>query len=142
MKTILMIEDEAMLAELFGEYVQLIPESEFLGAYSDAAKAYSTCLEKKPDAIVLDIRLPGVNGLEMLTRLRRDVPQAKVIVFSGSLDAHSVRMALEGDAHGFVEKAHGMAELNKGIMCALEGGRYYSSGAQDYVNRLKKDRED
>lgn len=133
----MMVEDEGMLSELFGEYVLMIPEVEYLGCCSDGETALRECLEKKPDLIVQDIRLPGVNGLDMLKKFRKDLPGTKVIVFSGSLDAHSVRVALEGDAHGFVEKSYGLAELNKGIELVLSGERYFSEGAQDYVNKLK-----
>lgn len=136
-KKILMVEDEAMLSELFGEYVQMIPDVEYLGCCDDGTIALSRCLELRPDLIVQDIRLPGVNGLDMLKALRRELPEAKVLVFSGSLDAHSVRVALQGDAHGFVEKAYGLAELNKAIESVFAGNRYYSAGAQDYVSKLK-----
>jgi DNA-binding NarL/FixJ family response regulator len=132
-----MIEDEGMLAELFGEYVQMVPDSEFLGVCSDGRLALGRCIETQPDVVILDIRLPGVTGLEMLTQIRREVPQARVLVFSGSLDAYSVRVAMEGDAAGFVEKSYGMAELLKAIGEVTAGRRYYSAGAQDYVNKLK-----
>jgi DNA-binding NarL/FixJ family response regulator len=137
MKTILMVEDEGMLSELFGEYVLMLPDMQYLGCCNDGSIALQRCLELHPDIIVLDIRLPGVNGLDMLRQLRKLLPETKVLVFSGSLDAHSVRMALDGDAHAFVEKAYGLTELNNAIMEVVAGRRYYSKGAQDYVTRLK-----
>jgi DNA-binding NarL/FixJ family response regulator len=137
MKTILMVEDERMLSELFVEYVAMLPDVQYLGYVSDGRVALDRCLEQKPDIIILDIRLPGVNGLEMLRKLRKALPDSKVIVFSGSLDAYSVRMALDGDAHGFVEKAYGLTELNIGITEVMKGNRYYSQGAKDYVEKLK-----
>jgi DNA-binding NarL/FixJ family response regulator len=136
MKTIMMVEDEGMLSELFVEYVQMLPDVKYLGCVSEGHLAMKRCLELKPDIIILDIRLPGVNGLEMLRRIRKELPESKVIVFSGSLDAYSVRMALNGDAHGFVEKAYGLTELNNGIMEVMKGNRYYSQGAKDYVDKL------
>jgi DNA-binding NarL/FixJ family response regulator len=137
MKTILMVEDEGMLSELFVEYVAMLPEVRYLGSCSDGVTALKRCLAEKPDIIILDIRLPGVNGLEMLRKIRKELPESKVIVFSGSLDAYSVRMALDGDAHGFVEKAYGLTELNNGIMEVMSGNRYYSQGAKEYVERLR-----
>ncbi len=133
-----MIEDEGMLSELFGEFVQMLPDVEYLGCCSDGHTALDCCMSKKPDLVILDIRLPGISGLDMLRKIRKGLPSTKVIVFSGSLDAYSVRMALEGDAHGFVEKAYGLAELNKGIIAVLRGERYFSQGAQDYVAKLRE----
>ena len=140
MKTVLMIEDEGMLSELFTEYVQMLPDVKYLGCVNDGTIALKRCLELKPDVIVQDIRLPGVNGLEMLKQIRRNMPDTKVLVFSGSLDAYTVRMALEGDAHAFVEKAYGLTELNKAILEVLAGNHYYSKGAKDFVDKLKSER--
>jgi len=136
MKTILMVEDEGMLSELFVEYVQMLPEARYLGCVGEGNAALRRCLSDRPDIIILDIRLPGVNGLEMLRKIRKELPESKVIVFSGSLDAYSVRMALDGDAHGFVEKAYGLTELNIGILEVMKDNRYFSQGAKDYVERL------
>jgi DNA-binding NarL/FixJ family response regulator len=140
MKTVLMIEDESMLSELFTEYVQMLPDVKYLGCCDDGAIALQRCLDLRPDVIVQDIRLPGVNGLEMLLQIRKKLPDTKVLVFSGSLDAHTVRMALDGDAHAFVEKAYGLTELNKAILEVMAGKRYYSKGAQDFVDKLKAER--
>lgn len=137
MKTVFMVEDEVLLSDLFAEYVQMIPELKFLGSSGDGAEAMRMCLELVPDLIILDIRLPEVNGLEMLLLLRRKLPDTRIVVFSGSLDARSVRTALDCDAHGFVEKAYGLEELNKAIRLILSGERYYSAGARDYVNKLR-----
>jgi DNA-binding NarL/FixJ family response regulator len=116
-----MVEDEGMLSDLFGEYVQMLPDMQYLGCCSDGTKALAEILEKKPDVIVQDIRLPGVNGLELLLEIRKNLPGTKVLVFSGSLDAHTVKMAVDGDAHAFVEKAYGLTELNKAILEVLAG---------------------
>ncbi|HNX05622.1 MAG TPA: response regulator transcription factor [Opitutales bacterium] len=137
MKSILMIEDEAMLTELFGEYVQMLGEFTYLGFCDNGALALERCLKERPDIVIQDIRLPEVSGLELLRDIRRNLPDTKVLVFSGSLDAHSVKTALDGDAHGFVEKAYGLAELNKAILEVAAGRRYYSKGAQDFVTRLQ-----
>lgn len=137
MKRILMIEDEMMLTELFGEYVQMLEGFTYLGFCDNGTEALARCLKDRPDIVVQDIRLPGVSGLDLLQEIRAQLPETRVIVFSGSLDAHSVKTALDGDAHGFVEKAYGLAELNKAILDVSAGKRYYSKGAQDFVTRLQ-----
>lgn len=137
MKTILMVEDEGMLSDLFSEYVLMLPDMQYLGCCSDGNTALRQCIELHPDVIVQDIRLPGVNGLEMLREIRKQLPDTKVLVFSGSLDAHTVKMAMDGDAHAFVEKAYGLTELNKAILEVVSGKRYYSKGAQNFVTKLQ-----
>ncbi len=138
MNTVFMVEDEVLLTDLFEEYVGLNPELKHLGSCGDGSIAMQRCIELKPEVIVLDIRLPGVNGLEMLVELREKLSESKVIVFSGSVDARTVKTVLDGDAHGFVEKSYGLEELMRGVQTVLTGERYYSPGARDYVRRLSR----
>src|SRR5690606_17214390 len=104
MNTVFMVEDEVLLTDLFDEYVGSNPELKHIGSCGDGSIAMQRCIELKAEVIVLDIRLPGVNGLEMLVELREKLSESKVIVFSGSVDARTVKTVLDGDAHGFVEK--------------------------------------
>ncbi len=136
-KSIFMVEDEALLSDLFAEFIQLMPELEFLGSCGDGRIAMSKCLELKPDIIILDIRLPEVNGLEMLMLLRKRLPETKILIFSGSLTTNTVQMTLQCQADGFVEKAFGLEELKKAIRQVLEGEKYYSKGAEDIRRRLQ-----
>ena len=142
MKTILMVEDESMLSELFEEFVKMIPDVKYLGCCDEGSKAIDTCVELKPDLVILDIRLPGINGLQMLTHLKETIPATRVIIFSGSLDSHTVKMAVESGAAGFVEKSYGLSELNRGIIQVLNGGdAYFSVGARKLARQFVKSDE-
>jgi DNA-binding NarL/FixJ family response regulator len=134
MKTIYMVEDEALLRDLFVEYVQLIPDLEFIGACGDGRQAIKEVLELRPDLLILDIRLPEVNGLEILLLLRRKLKDTRILVFSGSIEVRNVKMALDCKADGFVEKAYGLEELKKAIETVLTGKAYFSPGA-DKIRR-------
>jgi len=134
-----MVEDEALLRDLFAEYVQLIPNLKFLGACGDGRKAIKEALELKPDLLILDIRLPEVNGLEILLLLRRKLKETLILVFSGSIETRNIKMALDCKADGFVEKAYGLEELKKGIEQVLQGKRYFSPGAEQIRRSLEGD---
>ena len=125
-----MIEDEFLLLELFEEYVKLIPDVSYLGSCSDGHIAYDEIVKKSPDVLILDIRLPQVNGLEILRKLRVQFPEMKIIIFSGSLDPTSIKVCIETKAHGFVEKSHGLEELKNAIQAVISGKVYYTEGAE------------
>jgi len=137
MNTIYMVEDEALLRELFEEYVKLIPNLQYLGSCADGRIAVDCVLEKKPDILILDIRLPEINGLELLTLLRRKLPDMHILIFTGSLDPSTVKMALDFDADGFVEKAYGLEELKNAIMKVCKGEKYFSQGADQIRKTLQ-----
>src|SRR5690606_27414461 len=104
-KSIFMIEDEALLCDLFSEYVAALPGLKFIGYEKDGAAGIRRAIELMPDIIVLDIRLPEVNGIEVLTMLRRKLPDTRIIIFTGTLKEEVLRLANRHGAHAFVEKS-------------------------------------
>ena len=52
-------------------------------------------LETKPELVIVDIRLPEVNGLEILSILKRKLPDCKVLIFTATVNPHTVRTALQ-----------------------------------------------
>ena len=131
-----MIEDEALLCDLFAEYVETIDGLDFLGYEQDGASGIKKALELKPNIIVLDIRLPEVNGIEVLTLLRRRLPDTKVIIFTGTLNEETLRLATRHGAHAFVEKSHGLEELKHGIEAIVRGEKFFSEGVTEIIKRF------
>ena len=139
LETVFIIEDEVLLRDLIGEYIKTIPGLEIIGTRGDGQEAIRDCLELKPDLIILDIRLPEVSGLEILMLLKRRLPDTKVLIFTGSVNTHSIKIAVEGDADGFVEKAAGLEDMKKGIETISAGGRYYSESVTPLVKAYQSD---
>ncbi|MFW6354379.1 MAG: response regulator [Verrucomicrobiota bacterium] len=135
--TLLMIEDEILLCELFADYVVTIPDVEFLGCENDGASGVAKALEAKPDIVVLDMRLPKVNGIEALHQLRAALPTTKLIVFTGTLKEETLRLAKQEGADAFVEKAQGLGELKKAILAVLAGDRFISPGVADILRDFR-----
>jgi DNA-binding NarL/FixJ family response regulator len=75
--------------------------------------------------IVLDAKLPGLNGVDLLRRLNKVLTNLRVLVFSGHENPVLVREMLEAGAHGFVEKTAGLFEFKKGLETVANGGTYF-----------------
>ncbi|KAF0095769.1 MAG: response regulator receiver [Puniceicoccaceae bacterium 5H] len=131
------IEDEALLCDLFAEYVKTMPEIDYLGYSQDGAEAMRRCLELEPDMVIVDIRMPEVNGLEILTLLHRKLPETKIILFTGTVDNESLRLAVRYGADGYVEKTYGLEELRKAIQIVLGGEKHYSPGIAKLLRNFK-----
>jgi DNA-binding NarL/FixJ family response regulator len=76
--------------------------------------------------IILDLRLPEVSGLDVLKIVHKELPQSKVIIFTGSLSEETLQSTLQNGAIAYVEKAYGLEELQKAINAAKEGNQYFS----------------
>jgi DNA-binding NarL/FixJ family response regulator len=71
---------------------------------SDAKSGHRAFSQKKPDVIIIDINLPDVSGFELMRRIRKDDPDAKIIMFSMNDDPAFVIRAVEMGAQGYVSK--------------------------------------
>lgn len=135
--SLFLIEDEELVCELLAEFLTAEEDIDYLGEARDGASAIRRCRELKPEMIILDLRLPEVSGLDVLKVLHRELPETKVIIFTGSLSEETLQQTLANGAIAYVEKAYGLEELQKAIVAARQGERYFSPS----IARLIEDYE-
>jgi len=83
---------------------QLAHEYDVVGSATDGSGLLETVRQLRPDVIVLDVNLPGVDGLKICRQITHADPQAKVIVFTGAADPELRQRALAAGACAFVDK--------------------------------------
>lgn len=125
MKTVGIIEDQTAIREMISQAVLDPNEFEVIFSTGDGQEGYEKCLELEPDFIILDIMLPKLNGTDIMRRFQKELPEARVLVFSGYQNPGLVRELLQAGAHGFVEKSAPLTELRKGIEIVSSGGSYF-----------------
>lgn len=125
MKRLVIVEDQTAIREMLVEILRLDPNYQLVGESGDGQSAVTLCLEVKPDLLVLDAKLPGLNGVDILRRISKKLPGMRVMVFSGYENPMLVREMLEAGAHGFVEKTAGLFEFKKGLETVANGGTYF-----------------
>lgn len=124
--SLFLIEDEELVCELLAEFLSAEEDINYLGEARDGATAIEKCRELKPEMIILDLRLPEVSGIEVLKVIHKELPETKVIIFTGSLSEDILHTTLKNGAIAYVEKAYGLDELQKAIAAAKEGRQYFS----------------
>lgn len=125
MKRLVIIEDQTAIREMLAEIIRLDSNFQLVGQSGDGQGAFQLCIDTKPDVLVLDAKLPGLNGVDLLRRLVRRLPNIRVMVFSGHENPVLVREMIEAGAHGFVEKTAGLFEFKKGLETVAGGGTYF-----------------
>ena len=139
MKTVYIIEDEEILRELLSTFfATTFPDLEVLGMSGNGGEGIEKCLELAPDLVIVDIQLPEVNGLEILHLLKRKFPKIKILVFSGKTSPQTVKIAVRGNADGFINKISGIEELTKAIHAVQTGAEFFSPEIQDEVTRIRE----
>ena len=106
----------------------LSPEFDVIGCVNDGLALVDAASRLKPDVIVTDMSMPGVDGLKALKMLKKENPDVKVILLTMHLESVFVDEAFRAGASGYVVKYSAPAELTAAIRAALEGKTYISGG--------------
>jgi len=136
MKRVIIIEDQVAVREMLAAVLRMDDQYEIVAECGDGHTAYDVCLELKPDLVILDVLLPGLNGVSVLKRITRYLKGTRVLIFSGFTHASLICELLQAGAHGFVGKSANLAELRKGIQTVAEGGTYFSPFITDLLREV------
>ena len=80
---IVVVEDEAPIREGMTKVIKTInPEYEVIGTAADGVSGYHLIMKEEPDLVIMDIRMPKLDGLEMLERLRQDGCKSRIVILS------------------------------------------------------------
>ena len=93
---------------------------------TDAKSGHRAYLARKPDITVIDIKLPDVSGFELMRRIRKDDPEARIIIFSMNDDPALVVHAIEMGAQGYVWKGDDPRMLVKAVRKVAAGNNFIS----------------
>jgi len=93
---------------------------------TDAKSGHRAYLARKPDITVIDIKLPDVSGFELMRRIRKDDPEARIIIFSMNDDPALVVRAIEMGAQGYVSKGDDPRMLVKAVRKVAAGDNFIS----------------
>ena len=100
---------------------------------ADAKSGQRAYAQKKPDVTVIDINLPDVSGFELMRRIRKDDPDAKIIMFSMNNDPAFVVRAVELGAQGYVSKADDPRVLVRAVRKVAAGDNFISPDLAEAV---------
>lgn len=119
---VLVVEDQACALE--GIRLELRRASDFkcVGAFLDFETAKEAIRDKQPDVVLLDLGLPGMDGIEAITMIRENWPRIKVLVFTGSDRDETIYSAFMAGANGFLLKSAPHSELIDSIEKVHAGG--------------------
>ena len=125
---ILMVEDfepyRTHIASLLGKNADL----RVICEVGDGLQAVQRALELRPDLILMDIGLPGLNGIDAARKILQLTPESRILFLTQETSADLVREVLNAGAHGYVLKSQAGGELLGAIEAVLQGKRFVSGG--------------
>lgn len=120
---VLLAEDQALVLGALAALLSLEGDLEVVGTAADGEEALQLALALRPDVLVSDIEMPGLSGLDLAARVRRELPATRVVIVTTFGLSGYLRRALEVGAHGYLLKDAPASELAAAIRRVHAGGR-------------------
>ena len=137
---VVVAEDHALVRAGICSLLEKLPGVEVVGEASDGREALELLKTQSPNVALLDISMPGMNGLEAAARAARRFPATRVILLSMHANEEYVHRALKAGVAGYLLKDSGTAELELAVRAVARGETFLSPAISkqvisDYVRR-------
>lgn len=133
---ILVVEDFELARRFISTALAKDPSFEVVGEVSDGLTAAERAEDLQPDVVLLDIGLPGLNGIEAAKRIRKTAPQAKIVFVSQQSSPELVQAALAVGGSGYVLKSDAGNDLLKAISAVLNGETFLSRALRGKISLM------
>ena len=128
---IVLVDDHKLMRDGIRGILERTGEFHVIGEAETGTEAVQMCKRLHPELVLMDIGLPGMNGIETTAQILRNAPNTKVVILSMFDDEHSVVGALRSGARGFVLKKASSTDLVDALRTVTKGGSYLSSQVSD-----------
>lgn len=121
MTRIIIADDHQVVRSGLEQLVGTFEDVELVGVARDGAEAVALCEEHHPDVALVDLAMPGVDGIEATRRILGVSPDTQVVIFTSFSDQERILRALDAGAIGYLLKDADPEELQRGIAAAARG---------------------
>src|SRR5580704_15237974 len=121
---LLVADDHPAILDAIAQYVSSEDGIELVARAADGEQALRLIAERRPDVAVLDIRMPGFGGIEILKRLAGSEGAPAIILFTGNPEQGLLLESLDAGARGFLAKESPLADLMRAVRIVAGGGTY------------------
>jgi DNA-binding NarL/FixJ family response regulator len=123
---ILVVDDHAIVRECLCALLERLPGMAVVGLAATGEQALLAAERLRPDLIIMDLVMPGLDGTDATHLILASLPQVRIIVLSASCESEHISGALRAGAHGYVVKEAVSSDLACAVATVLGGSRYLS----------------
>jgi two-component system, NarL family, response regulator NreC len=131
--TVLLVDDHPIVRQGLRNLLDSMPDFKVVGEAGDGLQALEMIEKVQPQVLVIDVVMPGLTGLEVTQRVKRQWPAVKVIILSMQNNEAYVVSALKSGASGYILKDTGPEELVDAIRTVVKGERYLSKQLSERI---------
>ncbi|MFK8078716.1 MAG: response regulator [Granulosicoccus sp.] len=123
---VLVVDDHALVRAGMRRLLEENPQVDVIAEASSGEEALQMASQQHFDIVLMDINLPGINGLEASDKMLMLSPESRIIMVTGSLEAGHIRKLLNAGVRGYITKGSGADEMDKAMRTVMEGAQYLS----------------
>jgi DNA-binding NarL/FixJ family response regulator len=115
---VLVVDDQALVREGLMTLLSAAPDIEPVACAADGEEAVALATRHRPQVVLMDLRMPKLDGVEATRRIRASWPDTEVVVLTTHADEASILDALRAGARGYLTKDAGIAEISRAVQAA------------------------
>ncbi len=130
---VLLADDQRLVRQSLATLLGLLDEVELVGTASDGEEACALVAQRRPEVVLMDLRMPRMDGIEATRRLRAANPDTRVIALTTYADDDSVLGALRAGARGYITKDSSAEDIRTAILTVAAGEAALDPSIQHHV---------
>ncbi len=138
-KTIAIVDDHQLVAQGISRFFESMSDVEVIGVYESPSEAIPRIKASRPDIVLSDLDMPGMNGLEMIQQLRKEGLKSKFVLLTMHLNQSVVKKAMDLKLEGYLPKNADQIDFQNCIEAVLGGKTYYSQKAMEALINTSKE---
>ena len=125
---LLIVDDHAMVRLVLEKAIESEPDLVLVGKAGNGTEALALFRKHKPDVVTMDYKLPGLNGVDSTAALRKEFPNARVLLLSIYEGSEDIWRATQAGAAGYLSKSVEIEEVIRAIRLVADNKSYFSAG--------------
>jgi DNA-binding NarL/FixJ family response regulator len=118
--TVMVVDDQGLVREGLMTLLDATPGLRPVASAADGEQAVALAARHRPDVVLMDLRMPVLDGVEATRRIRAAQPDTEVVVLTTHADEASILDALQAGARGYLTKDAGIAEISRAVQAAAD----------------------
>ncbi len=130
---LIVADEQPLFGEVLSEALNLLPGIEVVGRTASGKRLLELVQAHRPDVVLLDLRLPGIDTLQATRTIKRDSPDTKVVILTMLQGSEYLLESLRAGVAGYVLKSESTNELNTALRTVAQGENYFSPSLSQHA---------
>ena len=123
---VVIADDHRTFAEALGTAMRQERDLSVVAVVHDGESAIEVVVDKEPDVVIMDVEMPGLDGIAATRRIKEAHPDTHVVIVSAHEEEHTRAKAIDAGAEGYITKEGGIKELTSSVRAAARGETQFS----------------